>query len=160
MQIILAIVMGIFIGVVASCIIFRNSTAKQNMASERNKTMINILNQWLILQHSNMKVAHTLSEYGVKKVVVYGMGIMGRHLVRELQNTDIEILYALDRSVTSMFCGIEVRKLKERIEGADVVINTVLVDDAQVTSMIGKYYDGKILALENLIFESYKVNEG
>lgn len=117
---------------------------------------LNMVNQWLILKMKGMNISSSLREDGVRKIAVYGMGINGRHLVRELCDTDIEIVYALDQKKMPPFMGINIIKPETEIPKVDLIVNSVIYAQAEVCKKIEKISDCPVVSLEDLVFESYQ----
>lgn len=147
------------IGVLTMYIFRKREIGNESKVIENKNRNIAILNQWIILQHENMPLSETLKNRGVDKVAIYGMGILGRHLVRELARTDIKIAYALDRRSLKKFKETEVYQLGSNLPQVDIVINTVLAENSEIAENIHKYMSCDVLHLEDLVFESYTMKE-
>lgn len=153
-------VIGFILGCVVMYLIFHNAFKKKEKQLINNRKNLDMVNQWLILKHSGIELSKEIKKYGVKKIAVYGMGICGRHLVRELLNSDIEIAYALDSRKMSPYQKVEIRKLKDNMPEVDAVINTVVYDNEVINNALKSHFNCKIINLEDIIFESYAVDKG
>ncbi len=150
---------GFVLGCGVMYLIFRNILKSKERQLQYNKRNYDMVNQWLILKDSGMGLSKEIKRYGVHRIAIYGMGICGRHLVRELQHSDIEIAYAMDRKVVEPYQGVEIRKLKEGMPEVDAVINTV-INGSQSLKDLKQHYKCRILGLETLVFESYLPDKG
>ena len=106
-----------------------------------------------------MKLETELKRRGIHEIAVYGMGICGRHLIRELATSDIAVAYAMDKKNMDPYHGIEVRKLQKELPVVDAIVNTVINDNSVINEEIKKYFSCPILTLEDLVYESYAVED-
>lgn len=116
---------------------------------------LDIMNQWLILKQKGIKLENYLMKNGYKNVAIYGMGIYGRHLIREfVDSTQVKLMYGIDKREMDKYEGVDIRKLKEVQDYPDVVINTIFYDDS-VKRDLEKTLKCDVVSFEELIFESY-----
>ena len=54
------------------------------------------LYQWLLVRQDKVEIADYFKENGYQRVAIYGMGELGRLLLKELRDTGIEIPYVID----------------------------------------------------------------
>lgn len=57
----------------------------------------NMLTMWLC-SHFSTKIEEYLKQKQIKSIAIYGYGFFGRLLCRELENSDIQIMYVIDRN--------------------------------------------------------------
>lgn len=116
---------------------------------------LDIMNQWLILKHNNIKLEPFLIQHNYKNIAIYGMGIYGRHLIREFQDaTDIKLVCGIDKKKMQAYQGVPILSLGEIDEKIDVVINTIFYDET-VKDNIKKALECDVISFEDLVFESY-----
>lgn len=118
-----------------------------------------MLHQWLILKEKGIGIYSVLNHSNVKNIAVYGMGIYGRHLVRELQTAHLENLYGIDRKKMQQYCGVRVFGLMEAFPPADIVINTVITEHQNICKTLRQYFTCPVVNLEDVIFESYPIGQ-
>lgn len=70
---------------------------EEEMPVRRNKTAY-YLNIWMNHLENNTSVAQYFIKNDIKNIAVYGYGYLGRHLVKELENTPINIRCIIDRN--------------------------------------------------------------
>ncbi len=116
---------------------------------------LNMMNQWLILKQEGKGIDRYLKKHGYCNIAVYGMAIYGRHVIRELQESDVKILYGIDRKKMEPYKTIEVLQPVEGMPYVDAVINTVLHDHIHIKSHLAELLNCSIVSLEDVIFESY-----
>lgn len=116
---------------------------------------INMLNQWLILKQRGIELGHYMNEIHEKKIIIYGFGINGRHLARELLANGINVVAAIDRKKMLSYKNIPVYKIEKCNVEADIIINSVFIEHNSISNYLKKYYNCPILSLEDIVFDSY-----
>ncbi|MCM1120961.1 MAG: hypothetical protein NC489_23305 [Ruminococcus flavefaciens] len=116
---------------------------------------LNMMNQWLILKQEGKGIDRYLKKHGYSTVAVYGMAIYGRHVIRELQQSDVKIMYGIDRRVMDAYMNIEVIQPTEGMPPVDLIINTALGDHTNIKTNLAQLINSPVVSLEDIIFESY-----
>lgn len=116
---------------------------------------LNMMNQWLILKQEGKGIDRYLKKCGYSTVAVYGMAIYGRHVIRELQESDIKVVYGIDRRVMDAYMNIEVIQPAEGMPPVDIIINTALRDHTNIKTNLAQLTSSPVVSLEDIIFESY-----
>lgn len=119
----------------------------------RYKSYWKILNHWLCLKEKNIKLADYLKIHGFLKIAVYGIGMLGKHLVQELSNSDINIAYGIDLGGQLKSMIFPVYTLDADLEDVDAVIVTVCYEFENIKMMLKKKLDCEILSLEEMLEE-------
>lgn len=125
------------------------------MKTEDYQNYLSMLNQWLILKQEGKSLASFFVKNNYHNIAIYGMGIYGRHLIRELQPSQIIIKYGIDRKVMPPYRQIPVYNLQNGMELVDVIVNTVMYDHIEVCNQLGKYFQSPIVSLEDVVYDSY-----
>lgn len=123
--------------------------------SDMEEKYLNMMHQWLILKQEGKGIDRYLKKQGYDMVAVYGMAIYGRHVIRELKESDIKVLYGIDRRKADAYMKIEVLQPTEKLPHVDAIINTVLHDHTSIKDCLAKMTDSPVVSLEDVIFGSY-----
>ncbi len=94
-----------------------------------------------------------LKGLGYQKVAVYGVGYIGKSFINELEDSCVEILYAIDRNPDQSVTGVRIIKPDEVMEGADVVVITALNDYDEIKKEISKKIKIPIISIEDVIYQ-------
>lgn len=111
-----------------------------------------ILNKWMKLKESRQTIAGRLKERGISTVAIYGMGDLGHHLLKDLENTDIEVKYAVDRSFLAI-SEIDVYEPDAELPKVDAIVITPVFDYENICKNLGNRMDCKLLSLADLVAE-------
>lgn len=119
----------------------------------RNKLMVQCFDRWMdILEHGN-SIEEFLIKNNVKTVAIYGMGILGRHLLKELEEGSIKVEYVIDQKKQVYHQGHEVKSIDDELPIVDAVIITPLGDFDQIYSALKKKVDYRLFSIMELTNE-------
>mgnify|MGYP002509543375 CR=1 FL=1 len=119
-----SLLLSVLLGI--SLMTARNRNAQKNEKAEKPDkwgTYYHILNDWMKLKENGGSIEQALKEKNIKSVAIYGMGDLGRHLVKDLENTNIEVKYAIDRSFFAI-SDIDIYEPESELPNVDAVIVT------------------------------------
>lgn len=113
-----------------------------------------ILHKWLLLKEANKSLSVYLEKNGYYKIAIYGMGMLGKHLIKELEQSNIQICYGIDQYANSMKSNIPVVSVDGIAEPVDAIVVTVTYDFQNIKKMLEKKYNYRVISLEYVIEES------
>lgn len=125
-----------------------------NTRQEKCRRTRNCLDHWMLLREEKRNLAEYLHQFDIKTVAIYGMGILGKHLLSEFKDSSVKIEYLIDKNHKS---GIETYKLirpDETFLSVDAVIITVIGEFDNICGFLKNKTDAKLLSIEELVYES------
>ncbi len=117
---------------------------------------LDMMNQWLILKHEGKNIDDWLIKRKYLNISIYGMGVYGRHLVRELSKSKVVILYGIDQKQMEPYNGIDVYRPENDLPKVDLIVNTVICCKETVADTLRDISDAPIIGLDDLVFEAYE----
>ena len=126
---------------------------------EKYRKLFFLYDRWMYLECSLGSISDYLYSQNIRKVVVYGLGYIGRQLVNRLKDTDVSLVGIIDRNAGFINSDIKVVRLEEFEQETDLVIITVLDN----TDTILQAVRGQTDALDptmNQLLESWKQGGG
>lgn len=120
-------------------------------AMRRGETM-RLLDRWLSIRQQGQSLADALRKRGFSKVAIYGMGILGKHLLTELQGTELEVMYGVDRNQKRQQ-EIPCFAPEDTLPEADVLIVTLDREYGRIYETLRESFTGEILSLKELLEE-------
>lgn len=117
----------------------------------KNSKIVNLLDIWLYHKQNNRTCEKYIKDNCINKVVVYGCGILGRHLVIELNNIGVEIEYIIDKDYNQGVDGISTIKIGDKISKNAVIIITPVLEFEEIREKLRKYYNNTILTINQII---------
>lgn len=118
------------------------------------------LNQWLILKEKNIKLSDYLKKQGINKVSIYGIGMLGKHLLNELRDSDVSVEYGIDVNAHNITIEIPLYDInKEEYIDIDAIIVTITYDFDNIYKILKNKTNAKIISLMKILKESENRDE-
>ena len=121
--------------------------------SDKHLALFLMMNQWVKVKQEGKSLREFFEKKGYKKIAIYGMSYAGETLVRELESTDIEIAYGIDKNADSLYMNIDIVSLDEDLEKVDVVVVTAITFFDEIQEALCKKLDCPIISLEDILYE-------
>lgn len=134
------------------CSSLERLSAKRLQLSDKHLQLYLTAASWIGLRQKGKQIDEYLYEQGYRTAAIYGMSYMGRCLAKELQESFIHVLYGIDRNAENLESEIPVFKPLEIPENVDIIINTAIINKAEILDAI-KRTDIPIIHLGNLFEE-------
>ncbi|MDD6482794.1 MAG: glycoside hydrolase family 99-like domain-containing protein [Lachnospiraceae bacterium] len=115
-----------------------------------------ILSKWLGCTEKGVKISEYFIAHNYKNIAIYGYGMLGKHLLSELKNSDVIVKAIIDLNADGLKLEIPVKKPSDNLEGYDLIVVTNVHIYKEICKSLKKHYDGKVVSLETVINE---VNE-
>lgn len=119
-----------------------------------------ILDAWLGLKENNFLVEQYIEENNFETIAIYGMGMLGKHLLNELKNGKTKVEYAIDRNADKIDVGLKMYFPDDNFPQTDVIVVTATYAFSEIKAqLIARGYKN-IVSLKELIktvIESKKV---
>lgn len=108
----------------------------------------------MALKEQHLHLAHYLKKYHYNEIAVYGLGILGKHLITELIDDEVMVKYVIDKREGLSYSGIPICKIGSELEPVDVIIVTALQEYDEIWNNIRTYgISFPILSLAELIYD-------
>lgn len=117
------------------------------------------LNQWMILKEKGIKLGNYLFSKGYKKIIIYGMGMLGKHLIEELKNSSVDLVCGIDKNADNMVLPIPAFIPEKTLyDDADLIIISIVQDYELIRQDLLSYTDCEIVSLTEVLknAESYQ----
>lgn len=144
------------------------SVCKVNKQSFRNMNDINadlykqhnkfkeyfyLLSRWLQLKEENINLSKYLMKYGYYRIAIYGLGVMGKHLMEELKQTEIKVIYGIDQDTLMSHPDIEIKSVDADFPQVDAIVVTATFDYDAIWTKLKEKVDCPIVSLAEVLNE-------
>lgn len=133
---------------------FVDKNAKLLDAINKYKLISACLDEWMSLKEKNINPADYLKRCNYKRTAVYGMGILGRHLLYDLEKAEIEVAYIIDRRVELKHPKLEIKGPEDDLEEVDVVVVTAIADFDEIFDELNDRINCPIVSIAEIIQEA------
>lgn len=132
----------------------KNDNYKEKVLIELNekyKSYWQILNKWLTLKENDKCLSKSLLQRKIKKIAIYGIGMLGKHLIEELKNTEVEIVYGIDRRSDGINVDFPIVSPNDDLPQVDAIIVTATYDYENIKKKLKDKIECAIFSLTELI---------
>ena len=88
----------------------------------------------------------------IHKIAIYGCGAFSRHLIAELNKTNIEVLYMVDKREMESFENIKVVSPDNIADDVDLIIVTPFLEYTEISTNEKKHTNIPCMSLYELIY--------
>lgn len=117
------------------------------------KEYFDILNRWMYLKESKKSLEEFFVKNEYKRIGIYGLGHLGRHLMEELNGTEIKVEYFIDRRGGVSEYDIQVLKPDEILPEVDAIIVTATFEYNVIKKKIKTRLLCPVISLKEVILE-------
>ena len=132
-----------------------------NLEKKENydRQYLDMMNQWMILRYEGKCISDYLAAQGIGSIVIYGMNVYARHMIRELLNTNIKVICVLDINPGGDYEGVKIISPFEcsSLGNCDLIINAVLSQKEVVKSTVKDLFSVNVIDMDDLVFDAYYV---
>ena len=100
------------------------------------------------------KVYRPLEGTGGKKqgyVCSDGLGVMGQRLIKELRDSQVEVVYGIDKNEDMTYTGLDVIPIRGELPSVDAVVVTVVKEFETIREVLSKKIDCPVIAIEDIL---------
>lgn len=127
---------------------FKSISENQQASNSKDLSYIRIMDNWLELYVNGRSVGDYLTEHSIDNIYIYGMGKIGKHLLRDLKGKNIGISGVFARNLKDEYLGIRVIKMGEKIPMNSVVVIALSYEIDIVRDTLFRTYGDSIIILE------------
>ncbi len=125
-------------------------------SNEKFVSYFNILNQWMVLKEEKISIENYFSSHGYKKIAIYGMAKMANHLIKELENSSVEIVYGIDRQADSIYGKFPIFSTDRIFPESDVIVVTPVFDYENIKKELTGKVNCPIVPLDEVVNDTYE----
>lgn len=135
-------------------LLYQKELQRYKNVVQRYKSYWELMDKWLVLKENKKSIADLLEKKNIHKVIIYGMGMLGRHLISDLVDSNIEVVCAIDRKQINdeyNFPVIQItEEITENIPEADIIIITPAYEFSTIKNILGEKGINNIVSIESL----------
>ena len=109
------------------------------------------MNQYVVTKQMNKSIVDYFTERGIKKIAIYGMSHIAQRIIDDLENSDIEVMYGIDRKADRLTYELQIYKPEEEYPEVDAIVVTAY-DFEEISEMLLEKMECEIISFADLIF--------
>lgn len=126
---------------------FQYSKMKTNQFGTLRRQSL-LLQRWLRKELYYPQFFETkIKKMAIKKVLIYGAGVIGQQIYYALDQSEIEVIGFIDRTVKEVGMSIPTYKIEEKIPEADAVIVSIIYNQKRAINAIHQYTNIECIVL-------------
>lgn len=153
----LGVIVGAVGGAAAMEIITGKDIDKWRELADKNFSLFLLMNKWMKTKQEGKHIKEYLEKNNHKSIVVYGLSHVGKCLLEELKDCDVEIKYAVDKNAVAIYSDIEIYAPEDELPKADVMIVTAVYYFSEIYNNLKDKVTYPIVSLEDIL---YKLDTG
>lgn len=121
--------------------------------ANKNAAIIKTMGEWIEQMQDGKSIVSFFKKNNYRRIAIYGMHYIGERMLRELQDSSIEVVYAIDRRGANIKQSIPVYNLQEGLEDVDAIIVTPVYYFNQIEDELEEYFDCPIISFDEVLHE-------
>lgn len=113
-----------------------------------------LLEKWMVLKENQRTVQEYFRKQNKNRIVIYGMGIMAKHLLYDLEGSQIEVVCAIDRAAINKYGAFPIVASLDHIPDADCIVVTPTYEFQSIKSELEKKTKIPIISLREVVENS------
>ncbi len=107
--------------------------------------------KWIKVKQKGHSLAEYFKRNGIRSIAIYGMAAMGKRLYDELEDSEIEIRYLLDKNPEQMDKILKFSLPdQERLEADAIIVTVALAQEQIIDRLMGQGYE-KVIGLNEVL---------
>lgn len=121
---------------------------------DKNKRYLQLFDKWMILTERGDTIKKFFMEKNIKEIAVYGYGNIGKHLVTQLSDSDINIKFVIDRRKDSIIVNsIPCYQPSDNLPSVDAIVITPICEYTEIKNALNEVTSAKIISIEDIVYE-------
>lgn len=155
--VIIGLVLGICLGGILSYkYLFKYFSKRVDRAeqmADKHLAIVNLLSMWLQNKEENLQIETYLKERNIKKIAIYGMSFVGERLYDELEKSDIEICFCIDKNANNIYKDVEIYAPEDNFDtNIDAIIVTAFTYFEEIENDLKLKVSAPIISVDDIIY--------
>lgn len=132
---------------------FPNIRNQNKVVDEKFFLQIDILEKWLKKKIEGQNLSDYFIKRNYRKIAIYGMAVLGKRLVDELENTDIEVVYFLDNNKGANYKELERKDICYNIDDVDAVVITPIQCFDEISNGLQAAPNVNMISMQDVVYD-------
>lgn len=140
------------VGAAAAGNVFNKKAVKEAQFAQKHLAIMQVMNQWIIVKQSEKSLVDFFSSNNYKNIAIYGMSYLGERLVDELENTDVEVKYAIDKNSDNIYAPFDVYTPDDDLPEVDAIVVTPFFFFDDIERKLEEKVNCPIVSIEDVVY--------
>ncbi|MBQ6995895.1 MAG: hypothetical protein IJN64_15655 [Lachnospiraceae bacterium] len=128
-------------------------TEKMRKLSDKHFALFMMMNRWVKIKQDGKCLESYFIQNGYKNIAVYGMSYVGETLLNELYNSEVKIMYGIDKNTYEICSDINIVLPEDVTDEVDAIIVTAISFFDEIKENLRDSISCPILSLEDILYE-------
>lgn len=119
----------------------------------RAEKIYRCFDKWMKNRESGKYIQDYLINKGIKHIAIYGVGVMGEHILSELRNSQVTVEYLMDQRFRADCNNTKLVGVDDELEDVDAIIVTPINEYNIIKDKLQKKTKARIMSLEEIIYD-------
>lgn len=124
------------------------------VSAARNSWLARLMNSWARLLQDKKTLVSYFKKRNYEKIAIYGFGMVGETLERELRSAGIKVAYIVDRNAEYMYSSTKMVNAADDFEAVDVMVVTAFDASGAVINGLREKCNFKVISIDDVIRET------
>lgn len=147
----LALIVGVIIGFLLFFFTISERLAALNELCEKYYEMMRIQNLWMEKMENGVMITDLLKRRGYHNIAIYGIGYLGNRLLNQIDTSEVEVSYIIDKKGGSVYGDIPVVRLTSDLKPVDVIIVSSTYYYYEIKKNIEEHLSYDVISIEKLV---------
>lgn len=129
-----------------------NRSGKQDIYSNKYVSYYTAVDRWLSLKEQGISTVQYFKNNGYKRIGIYGMANMANHLLADLEGSEIEVVFGIDKRANSLYAEVLVLGLEDDFPKVDVIVVTPIFDFDNIKKNLNEKVSCPVVSLNEVLF--------
>ena len=112
-----------------------------------------ILDAWLCHKEAGISLDQYFKVKGITSIAIYGGGMLGKHLLEELNDSDVRVVCVIDKMGDALKLEVPVYLPEDELPETDVIVVTATYAYVEIKQQLYDKGINKVVSLENIVME-------
>lgn len=131
----------------------QKSIVRWKKQAEKKTGQYLLMDQWIRLKQEGKKLESYFVKNHYNRIAVFGLGHIGKRLLKELKDSEIQVIYTIERKTKNINPNIKVFTLATRIPNVDAVVVTVIDGFDDISEILAQKVKCPVIAIEDILNE-------
>lgn len=152
--IVLIFTCGLVIGTKITISKEKQRLIEYQMLADKHLELFYLMCFWVQLKQQNKSIAEFFEKRGCQTIAIYGLSHVGECFLRELQDANVVVKYAIDKNKINKKYNIEIKNVDEELEKVDVIVVTAITYFDEIYIALKNKTDAYIVSMVDIILET------
>lgn len=121
---------------------------------DKNKRYLQLFDKWMILTERGDTIKKFFMEKKIKEIAIYGYGNIGKHLITQLSDSDINIKFVIDRRKDSIIVNsIPCYQPSDNLPSVDAIVITPICEYTEIKNVLKEITSAELISIEDMIYD-------